>query len=315
MPDMDNVTKSRFSFEGPSDRKSDCQSKALLFADGELPGDSGGRLPIAETIYTIETEVIPRLLISARTPHARTSRNGTLPFPSTAPKPEPRLEAEVAILTQIVLLDEAPAACTFISSLRERGVGLESVFLDLLAPTARRLGEMWVEDRCTFSEVTLGLCRLQQVLRHLGNVFDEEIEPLPTVSSVLLTPIPGEQHTFGLLMLDEFYRRSGWDTVLLMPGGTGEICAAVAHDWFSAAGISASCSFSHDGLRALIGDMRRSSRNPSIAILVGGRAFGADAELARSLGADGTAVDGRDAIVQTHRLVGDTRRSGDRRSG
>lgn len=174
---------------------------------------------------------------------------------------------------------------------------------------------MWSEDRCTFSEVTLGLCRLQQVLRHLGNVFEEDVEPLPNVSSVLLTPIPGEQHTFGLLMLDEFYRRSGWDTVLLMPGGGGEICTAVAQDWFSAAGISASCSFSHDGLRTLIGDMRRSSRNPSIAILVGGRAFGADAELARSLGADGTAVDGRDAIVQTHRLVGDTRRAGDRRSG
>lgn len=117
MPDMDNVTKSRFSFEGPGDRSTDCQSKALLFSDGDIPMESAERLPIAETIYTIETEVIPRLLISARTPRARTASTAPLPFLVTAPKPEPRLEAEVAILTQIVLLDEAHAACTFISTL------------------------------------------------------------------------------------------------------------------------------------------------------------------------------------------------------
>lgn len=313
MPDMDNVTRRGFSFDGAVEDGGGAQNKALLF-DCHHAADVGSRLPIAETIYTIETELIPRLLVSARMPRRTPQPAGPVPYLKAAPQPAPPLEVEVGILTQIVLLDEAHAALAFITTLRERGVGLESVFLDLLAPTARRLGEMWTEDRCTFSEVTLGLCRLQQVLRQLGNVFDEDVEPAPSVSSVLLTPIPGEQHTFGLLMLDEFYRRSGWDTVLLMPGGGGEICEAVAHDWFSAAGISASCSFSHDGLRSLIGDMRRSSRNPSIAILVGGRAFGADTELARSLGADGTAVDGRDAIVQTHRLVGDTHRAGDRRS-
>ncbi len=310
MPHMDNVTKASFSLDGTGECSDDQQSRrpthpGLIFSNDTR--HSG----IADTIYTIEAEVIPRLLISSRTTRTHTRPNTSIPRLTTTP----RLETEVAILTQIVLLDEAHAAYAFVSSMRARGVGLETIFLDLLAPTARLLGEMWTDDRCSFSEVTLGLCRLQQVLRQLSTVFDEEPEPIPSASSVLLTAIPGEQHTFGLLMLEEFYRRGGWDTLLLMPGGDKEICTAVSREWFSAAGISVSCSFSQDGLRALISEMRRSSRNPDIAILVGGRAFGADPELAFAVGADATAVDGREAIVQTHRLVGDMRHAGDRRSG
>lgn len=311
MAHMDNVTKPSFNPEGAgecSDELSDCSLSlpGVIFSNG-----SSHRSAVADTIYTIEAEIIPRLLISSRNSGRRNHQGPT----TLRPKATPRLEAEVAILTQIVLLDEAHAAYTFVSSMRARGVGLESIFLDLLAPTARLLGEMWTEDRCSFSEVTLGLCRLQQVLRQLSAIFDEELEPVQNASSVLLTPIPGEQHTFGLLMLEEFYRRDGWDTVLLMPGGEHEICKAVSRDWFSAAGISVSCGFLQESLRTLITEMRRSSRNPEIAILVGGSAFGADQELAFAVGADATAVDGRDAIVQTHRLVGDLRHAGDRRSG
>jgi methanogenic corrinoid protein MtbC1 len=311
MPHMDNVTKANFSLDCANECDDDQLDRGSALPGVIFSNNSHQQAGIADAIYMIEAEVIPRLLISARASGPRARPTVSIP----RLKVTPRLEAEVAILTQIVLLDEAHAAYTFVSSLRARGISLETIFLDLLAPTARHLGEMWTEDRCSFSEVTLGLCRLQQVLRQLSTIFDEEPEPMPIASSVLLTPIPGEQHTFGLLMLEEFYRRSGWDTVLLMPGGDPEICKAVSRDWFSAAGISVSCSFSQDALRTLIADMRRSSRNPDIAILVGGRAFGADQELASAVGADGTAVDGREAIVQTHRLVGDMRHMGDRRSG
>lgn len=311
MPHMDKVTKLGFTLEATGECSDEQQSSSLSHPGIIFSNNSSYRGEIADTIYTIEAEVIPRLLISTRAAAPRTRSNVAIQQLKVAP----RLEAEVQILTQIVLLDEAHAAYSFVSSMRARGVDLESIFLDLLAPTARNLGEMWTADRCSFSEVTLGLCRLQQVLRQLSTVFDDEPEPVPSVSSVLLTPIPGEQHTFGLLMLEEFYRRGGWDTVLLMPGGEREICDAVSQDWFSAAGISVSCSFSQDALRALISDMRRSSRNADIAILVGGRAFGADQELALAVGADATAVDGREAIVQTHRLVGELRHGSDRRSG
>ena len=53
---------------------------------------------------------------------------------------------------------------------------LELLFLRLLAPAARRLGELWEGDLCTFTDVTIGLSHLQQVLRELSPVFEEELE-------------------------------------------------------------------------------------------------------------------------------------------
>ena len=46
-----------------------------------------------------------------------------------------------------------------------------TIFLDLLAPTARRLGEMWETDTTDFANVTLAVSRLQRIMRHLGETF------------------------------------------------------------------------------------------------------------------------------------------------
>ncbi|MFM9861267.1 hypothetical protein RUR49_22650 [Pseudoxanthobacter sp. M-2] len=184
MPHMDKVTKLGFTLEATGECSDEQQSSSLPHPGVIFSNNGSHHGGIADTIYTIEAEVIPRLLISTRASAPRT--RSSVPIPQL--KVAPRLETEVQILTQIVLLDEAHAAYSFVSSMRARGVGLESIFLDLLAPTARNLGEMWTADRCSFSEVTLGLCRLQQVLRQLSTVFDEEPEPVPSVSSVLLTP-------------------------------------------------------------------------------------------------------------------------------
>jgi hypothetical protein len=41
------------------------------------------------------------------------------------------------------------------------------VFIDLLAPSARRLGQHWEDDDCDFVDVTMGLWRLQEVMREV----------------------------------------------------------------------------------------------------------------------------------------------------
>jgi methanogenic corrinoid protein MtbC1 len=308
---MANVTSNGSSFEPAGECPAPDQPNILALGDTISTDPADDRLRFAQAIYSIETEIIPRLLLANRTTGVLARRS----IERAVPLPPDDLKADVETFTKIVVVETTPVAFAYIAALRSRGLTIESIFLDVLAPTARRLGEMWVEDRCSFADVTLGLCRLQQVLRQLSDAFEHEIEQDAIDYSVLLTPYPGEQHTFGILMLEEFYRRAGWDTVLMMPGRSLEICDALHSDWFSATGISISCDFSVDGLRALIGEIRQSSRNPEIAILVGGRAFQANWELALAVGADATAVDGRDAIVQTSRLVGEVRRASERRSG
>jgi methanogenic corrinoid protein MtbC1 len=311
MRDMGNVTESGPACEAGNGANSQDRANVLALGETVSTDPSDDRLRIARAAYTIETELIPRLLLASRSTGVLARRS----IERVAPKLPEDLSSEVEAFTKVVLREETPAAYAHIAELRARGLTIEAIFLDILAPTARRLGDMWVADRCSFTDVTLGLCRLQQVLRLWSDAFEHEIEQDDVGCSVLLSPIPGEQHTFGILMLEEFYRRAGWDTVLMMPSEGLEICDVLHRDWFSAAGISISCDFSSDHLKSLIGEMRASSRNPTLAVLVGGRAFQADRELVTAVGADATAVDGREAIVQTHRLVGEMRRASDRRSG
>ena len=50
----------------------------------------------------------------------------------------------------------------------DRGVCVDRIFVDLLAPAARHLGTMWEEDDADFVAVTMALWRLQEVVRELS---------------------------------------------------------------------------------------------------------------------------------------------------
>jgi len=44
------------------------------------------------------------------------------------------------------------------------GAASDSLFIELLEPAGRHLGEMWDDDRCNFFDVTVGVARLQELL-------------------------------------------------------------------------------------------------------------------------------------------------------
>ena len=152
---------------------------------------------------TIEEEVIPRLVL-ARRGAAKTSSisapDGSTPGPT-----------EVLKFAGLMLTADVAAAHAFVGALRQRGTPVESLYLDLLAPAARHLGDLWCADACDFATVTMGLGRLQQLLHELSPAFGGELEHREHGRRALLVPVPGEQHTFGLLMVVEFFRRAGWD--------------------------------------------------------------------------------------------------------
>jgi len=185
----------------------------------------------------------------------------------------------------------------------QRGVPLESVYLDLLAPTARRLGRLWDEDQSDFMQVTIGLWRLQEVLHELGPAFLNESESSEPGRRVFLVPVPGDQHTFGAVIVAEFFRRAGWD-VWDDPGASKEeIVRIVRSEWFSVVGLSVSCEQHIEGLASVIRAIRRASRNPSIGIMVGGQPFIDHPERVALVGADATASDGRQATLQAQKLL------------
>jgi methanogenic corrinoid protein MtbC1 len=244
-------------------------------------------------VRTVEAEVLPRLILARRAALA-------------APPVEPGVvlaATDVAELVTLVLGQEASAACAFVESLRQRQVTLDSVYLHLLTPAARELGEMWNEDRVDFTQVTVGLMRLQQVLRAINPAFLETVPYGARGARVLLVPAPGEQHTFGLVMVAEFFRRAGW-AVSGGPDSKGVDPVALVRTLpYAMIGISIGSTTRLDGVARQIRAVRRASCNRSIGVMVGGPLLLAHPEIVSMVGADATASDGAQAVAQAEGLL------------
>ncbi len=236
---------------------------------------------------TIQNEIIPRLLVGHRA--------GPIP-PSLASAMAQRLtEADVAAFVDAIRGADDGHAHDFVRQLVTAGTPVESVYLDLLAPTARRLGELWDSDECDFVEVTLAMGRMQALLRELSQVFLSDASRAETLGNVMLTCVPGEQHTLGLIMVGEFLLRDGWRVLVGAPWTENDLLEMVSSEWYDIVGFSVGCESRITALKREIRRIRGASRNPNVQILVGGKVFNNDPALVQRVGAHAAAPDAREA--------------------
>lgn len=262
------------------DPPAECRDPAVWPA-GEASGSawptsraerSGSRQRLAHLAQTLETEVIPRLVGAHRTER-----------PEAAPVLSPaEVEAFVDLLRQG---GEAEVAAAVLA-MQRRGLSVEAIFLGALAPAARHLGELWLSDRCDFSTVTVCLGRLQSLLREWSPAFGREVAHPPNGRRILLGQHPEEQHSFGLSMVAEFFRRDGWEVLGGVGGAVPDPSAQVARDWFDVVGFSVGSETRLDWLRKRIAQVRASARNRGVVVMVGGPLFVLQPGWAPAVGAD-----------------------------
>ena len=249
---------------------------------------------LSRLVDTIERDIIPRL-VRAHAPAAQAA---------VALAVLPPDEADAEAFAALVLARDDTRIHRQLAALRQRGVSVESIYVDLLAPVARHLGAMWDDDRCHFGDVTVGLGRLQQIMRGLSPAFGTEVDLPAGGRRVLLMASPGDQHTFGLSMVAEFFARAGWEVVGVLDPQAAGYENKVKEEWFDLVGISAGSSTRLAGLRACIAAVRRLSHNRSVAVMVGGPLFSVNPEFAEQVGADGVTTDGQHAPALAERLIG-----------
>lgn len=260
------------------------------------PGRPEAEERMGRLVKTLESEVIPRLVEA----HRATPMCELLPAAPPGPKPTP---AEVEEFVQLLMHHDDVSISTFVMTLRSKGMSVEVLFLELLATAANQLGRFWEEDCCDFTDVTIAVGRLQQLLQVLSPLWGAEAELPANARRVLLVPAPGEQHTFGLSMVAEFFVHAGWEVA----GGRGayrdEAVDMVSREWFDVIGFSVGSDLRLDWLTTCIASVRQMSRNPDIGILVGGAVFKAHPEYVAVVGADATSQDGRQAPIAAEGLI------------
>jgi len=105
-----------------------------------------------------------------------------------------------------------------------------------------------------------------------------------------------------LLMVSEFFRRAGWDVWSNPSASSNSLIDIVRSEAFDMIGFSASTDKQIDLMSATIRSIRRKSCRQAMGVLVGGRVFNEHPDLAAMVGADLTASDGRQAVLQADNL-------------
>jgi methanogenic corrinoid protein MtbC1 len=262
-------------------------------AFGEL-----SRMMLSRLSTTIEGDIIPRLMLALDPPSTQDARPASMPT---------ELDDKVDEFVRMTLAHDSATVNRFIASLRAEGVKLSRIYLDLLAPAARRLGALWEEDEVTFTDVTIGVCRLHEVLLEFSRCFDANESAHAAGRNALLVPALGEQHTFGLFLVVEFMRRDGWNCWMGTPANLRDFRKLLRAQSFDVVGISVGADRHLPIASEQIAEARRQCQ-AGTAIVTGGRPFTEDPGLAVSLGADGTAPDGPAAVRQIAQLCRDTKR-------
>jgi methanogenic corrinoid protein MtbC1 len=247
----------------------------------------------AKLATVVEQGVIPQLLLSHTAPrHAPSSKDSGVVARTQ----------DVASFSRHMVTGDIRAAQRIVTRLRAAGASVASIHLDLFTRSARHLGDLWIEDVCDFADVTLGLSRMQQMMRTLSPDFLGEVRPSFGSRRAVLMAAPGDDHDFGIQIVREFFRRDGWDVAPAATSYDGLLrevqtlrCAVV--------GISVTKDASVDGLATIIRAVRRNAVDPSVKVMVGGRFFLEHPHFVDHVGADATATDGRGAVTQISSLL------------
>lgn len=251
----------------------------------------------------VEGDIIPRLLMA--------HRNERL-LPNLGPDPSAHTQTslsdeDISQFLGLPLHYEASELLDEIEKFLSRGVSVEKILVELLATSARKLGDLWEADECDFVDVTMGLWRLQEVMRIVAMRSPAMLRTVQAPPSVLFAPIPGDQHSFGALMIDEVFSRAGWESEVLFEPKRAELLEILSNQSFDIVGLTVTNDCPSGDLAGLVSAIRSVSRNPAVRVLVGGRAINADPALAVAAGADGTATDAISAVTLAEQLLASSR--------
>jgi methanogenic corrinoid protein MtbC1 len=172
-----------------------------------------------------------------------------------------------------------------------------------ITPCARLLGDWWCSDRLDFSMTTIASTHLQQLLHDFSSEFLQEAPHQPNGWCLLLMTEPGAQHSMGLFMLSEFFKRAGWTVTVGVPQDVTEFKRLFQSEWFDAVGISVSSDRHLDTLRSLLPSLRQAADNTDLKVFVGGPMAFVAPERLQTCGADVIAQDAPATVAQLTQVL------------
>jgi methanogenic corrinoid protein MtbC1 len=193
--------------------------------------------------------------------------------------------------------DEKSARLELAALLKSGDADLPTLYLDLLSPLLRGVGDSWFRGGVSVWQEHLISAQVRGLIESLSPYIAAGAHPLNGKNVVLACP-PEEQHDLGLRMIADLYRLYGWNAFFLGADTPvdeiGDAAQALEADLLI---LSAATHFHRLRLRDVVDSLR--TRLPGLAIKVTGPAFAA----------------GRDGWAEADVLDPDMLRTGPERDG
>ncbi len=250
----------------------------------------------------VKADVVPRLVLADKA-LLQASSTGTMRH-AAADQTGRKPTASEAEAFQVLVLHRDTFECfEFVNRLREKGISLPDLYLGLFSPLARELGTRWENDELSFVDVTKAMGRLQSLV-HTFSQSGQTLHPIDAAHRVVLASSPEEQHVLGMLIVSKLFEMDGWE----VSGGpgmtTGPRLNNLVHDeWFGVVGLTASSEERAIQLKKAIDEIRRTSRNQGVCVIVGGHGFDEHPEISADIGADELVTDAADAVTKAEKLI------------
>lgn len=211
-------------------------------------------------------------------------------------------EAERDRLCTALLRGKAGAGPALLNCLAATVPDRRALYLEVLGPVLHRLGERWVEDKSSFSDVISASMQIDSVIEEI--IRCRPSTATPDRKRAIFANVPGDSHTIGLKMAADLQRSKGWDIRLITQSTLTTLIPEIEGTSAQIVGLSAGSERSMPVLFDLLAMLR--SRRPDIKVLVSGAFVAIDARQVRHLGVNACAASFEEAEVLLDKLGGST---------
>lgn len=205
---------------------------------------------------------------------------------------------EIENLAALLMSPEENAALDMVKAQIAAGTDLEDLYLMYLSGAARLIGEWWVENKASFFDVTTSVGRIFFIMEVIRKT--RTANKIRYKQELLFASLPSEDHALGVRMATDLFRAQGWDVRMLAGAPLTTILGHLDGGQIGVVGLSASQPEKLGELAQVIGAIRRAQ--PSVRIMVSGRALGIAAAQIEQLKPDWTVPDIPSAIALMRRL-------------
>lgn len=214
-------------------------------------------------------------------------------------------QAEIAELAKAAMAVDQSAALALVNRWLSQGLILDAIYVHGVGGAARLLGKWWDQDRVSFVDVTLGANRLQELIfngyRHLTG--ENRITGPMHNFTVLLAKPAASQHSLGLMVVSEIFRRHHWRVYSDSQSTPEALERTLSGEWVDVLGISVAYEQHIPEVAQSVVVARRHSVNKHLCVMVGGPQVALRQSLAQEIGADIACADATEATALAYQFV------------